>query len=81
MLSYPRSATMDLASLSACPCPQLISAAYWQAAPWYQQLALWLVAEEAKGAESPWANYITLLPRTVATPLHWSPEQVPNVDW
>jgi hypothetical protein len=81
MLSYPRTAIMDLASLTSCPCPQLIAEAYWQKAPWYQQLGLWIVAEKAKGAESPWANYIALLPRTLSTPLHWTPDQLDELQY
>jgi len=42
LVSYPRSAAMDLAQQGAkCPCSELIDEAYWQAAPWYQQLGLW----------------------------------------
>ena len=35
MISYPRSAIMDLASHTQCPCPELIQESYWQAAPWW----------------------------------------------
>ena len=76
MLSYPRSAVMDLASLTSCPCPELIDNGYWKAAPWYQQLGLWLVAEQAKGCASKWANYIALLPDSIPTPAHWTEEQL-----
>jgi hypothetical protein len=67
---------MDLASQTSCPCPQLIQEQYWHAAPWYQQLALWIIAEEDKGGASPWAEYIALLPRQLNTPLHWTEEQL-----
>jgi hypothetical protein len=56
--------------------PQLIQEEYWHAAPWYEQLALWIIAEEDKGGASPWAEYIALLPRKLNTPLHWTQEQL-----
>lgn len=77
LIAYPRAAAMDLAAQgSVCPCPELIDAKFWNSAPWYLQLGLWLVAEEAKGESSKWASYIALLPRTLSTPVHWSSSQL-----
>ena len=72
LLSYPRSATMDLATLHGCPCTQLVSAQFWEESPWYMQLALWLIAEEEKGDASQWASYISALPSTLDTPVCWT---------
>ena len=76
LLSFPRSATMDLATVHSCPCEELVPAHFWEAQPWYMQLALWLISEEKKGAASQWAAYIKGLPDRVDAPVRWSPEQL-----
>jgi hypothetical protein len=72
LVSYPRTLTMDLASLNGCPCAELVDEAYWTSAPWYVQLGLWLISEEIKGPLSHWAPYIALLPRSISVPLSWT---------
>jgi len=76
ILSYPRAVTMDMASLSGCPCAHFVDEAYWKGSPWYVQLALWLLSEEAKGLASEWSPYIALLPRTISVPLDWTDVQL-----
>lgn len=39
-------------------------------------MALFVVAERAKGAASQWHGYISTLPATPQSPLFWSPEQL-----
>ena len=55
LVSYPRSATMDLASATECPCPDLVDPAFWDGIPeqWFVKLALWLVSEQRKGNPKP----------------------------
>lgn len=76
LLSFPRSATMDLATVHGCPCEELVPAPFWEAQPWYMQLALWLIAEEARGADSKWAAYVATLPETVDVPALWPSAQL-----
>jgi len=40
-----------------------------------------ILAEEAKGVGSQWASYIALLPRTLNTPLHWTPGQLSKLHY
>jgi hypothetical protein len=52
-----------------------VSADVWLSFPWYAQLALWVLAERAKGSSSRWAAYLELLPlaeRRLDTPYHWA---------
>jgi hypothetical protein len=56
-----------------------VDAQFWEASPWYLQLALLLVAEEAKGSASRWAPYISGLPREVALPVAWDPADLGDV--
>jgi len=79
LVSFPRRATLDLRALSSCPCSELVDAQFWEASPWYLQLALLLVAEEAKGSASRWAPYISGLPREVALPVAWDPADLGDV--
>ena len=44
------------------------------------QLALFLVAERAKGADSEWAGYLASLPVRPQTPLFWTPDQLALLD-
>ena len=44
------------------------------------QLALLLVAERAKGADSAWAGYLASLPERPESPLFWTPEQLALLD-
>ncbi|KAG8465758.1 hypothetical protein KFE25_005328 [Diacronema lutheri] len=75
LVSLPRAAAMDLGTLTQVPVPPaLASAECWLSLPWFAQLALWVLAEEAKGPASRWAAYIELLPlegRALDTPYHW----------
>jgi len=76
LLKYPRSVTMDLASHNECPCADFVDADFWKSATWFVQLALWVLAEERKGAASQWAPYINLLPRDIAVPRDWTDEEL-----
>lgn len=75
-LAFPRSTTMDLRTAEECPCSDLVDPSYWETAPWFLQLGLWLVAEEQKGSSSPWAAYIATLPREVDSVLDWTTEEL-----
>jgi len=44
------------------------------------QLALFLVAEKAKGAGSQWAGYLASLPDRPQSPLFWTAEQLVLLD-
>ncbi len=44
------------------------------------QLALFLVAERAKGADSEWAGYLASLPDQPESPLFWTPDQMVLLD-
>ena len=44
------------------------------------QLALFLVAERAKGADSEWAGYLASLPDQPESPLFWTPRQLELLD-
>lgn len=76
LVSLPRDAAMDLALLTEVPVPpSLCSAELFVSLPWFAQLALWVLAEEAKGSSSRWAAYIELLPlqgRPLDTPYRWA---------
>ncbi|KAJ1490485.1 hypothetical protein T484DRAFT_1777220 [Baffinella frigidus] len=78
LCSYPRSATMDLSSVTECPCTDLVDAVFWDGIPeqWFVKLALWLVSEKRKGADSRWSEYIALLPSEMSTPFHWTDAQL-----
>ena len=81
LLSYPRSVTMDLASLDDCPCAEYVDADFWKNATWFVQLALWVLAEERKGAASEWAPYISMLPRDMAVPRDWSDAELSLLEY
>lgn len=77
LFAFPMDTTMDLARTPSCPCPQLIDAQFWETSDtWYVKMALWLVAEEAKGADSQFAEYIKYMPSTCSSPNSWSDEEV-----
>ena len=76
LLSYPRAATMDMASLKGCPCADLVDETYWKQSPWFVQFGLWLLSEETKGPASAWAPYIASLPRTLSLALDWTDAQL-----
>jgi hypothetical protein len=76
LLSYPRAATMDMASLKCCPCADLVDETYWKQSPWFVQFGLWLLSEETKGPDSAWAPYIASLPRTLSLALDWTDAQL-----
>ena len=78
LVSYPRSATMDLASATECPCADLVDPAFWDGIleQWFVKLALWLVSEQRKGVDSQWSEYIALLPSEMPTPFHWTDAQL-----
>ena len=44
------------------------------------QLALFLIAERAKGPTSQWSGYIATLPAVSPVPLFWSPPQMALLD-
>jgi hypothetical protein len=79
IVSYPRSATMDLTLATKCPCSELVDSKCWDSIPdgeWFVKLALWLVSEKHKGEGSRWKEYISLLPTTTTTPFHWTDTQL-----
>jgi hypothetical protein len=79
LFAFPMDATMDLGRNPSCPCPQLIDAEFWETSDtWYVKMALWLVAEEAKGSDSQFAEYIKYMPSTCSSPNSWSNTQVGN---
>jgi hypothetical protein len=41
----------------------------------YVGLALWVLAERARGASSEWASYMASLPERINTPILWDPAQ------
>jgi hypothetical protein len=76
LLSYPRAVTMDMSSLTDCPCTNFVDGNYWKSCLWFVQLGLWLLSEESKGSDSAWAPYIASLPQSLSRPMDWTDGQL-----
>ena len=76
LLSYPRAVTMDMSSLTDCPCTNFVDGNYWKSCLWFVQLGLWLLSEETKGSDSAWAPYIASLPQSLSRPMDWTDGQL-----
>eukprot|EP00965_Chrysotila_dentata_P090142 2975404-Pleurochrysis_carterae.AAC.1 len=79
MLRVPRGRCLDLAIAPTTPCPQLVPNGLWETLAWYERLALWLLAEKARGADSAIVGYVSYLPPPHAfddAPLSWTEEEL-----
>jgi len=75
----PRGRCLDLAIAPTTPCPQLVPNGLWETLAWYERLALWLLAEKARGADSAIVGYVSYLPPPHAfddAPLSWTEEEL-----
>ena len=53
----------------------------WSQLPWYAQLALKLLHEQALGPKSQYADYLAALPRRVDLPVLWSGEELQQLQY
>ncbi|WIA22825.1 hypothetical protein OEZ86_009775 [Tetradesmus obliquus] len=76
IVSVPRGKALTLPPKQRCPCPEFVSAAYWDASPWYVKLAVRLLHEQGKGQQGELREWLQQLPRRVDSPVNWSQELV-----
>ncbi|GBF88574.1 hypothetical protein Rsub_01289 [Raphidocelis subcapitata] len=81
ILSVPRGAAITLPPKQRCPCPEFVTPAFWDAAPWFVRLGVRLLAERAKGPSSGLAPYLQQLPKAVDTPVSWSGERLQQLQY
>lgn len=74
-VSIPRSLFLSLDAVADEPAPHPGGEVWTLAA-----LSAWLLREVARGAESPWAPYLRLLPAYVPLPLHFPPSVLAELD-
>ena len=84
----PRGRTLDLASVAQgeSPCPDLAPPRLWSSLAWYERLAVWLLAERERGAESAVSGYISYLPQPGCAsfydaPLHWGEDELRELQY
>jgi len=81
IISVPRPAALTLPPRQRCPCPEYVSAEYWDAAPWFVKLGLRLLAEKRRGAGSALAQYLQQLPKSVDTPVTWTDDRLQQLQY
>lgn len=75
LVQLPRALTLQLRAVNPPP-PSGVSPVIWEAAPWYAQMAMLLLHARAGGGGVDLSAYIDALPREFDTPLHWSEEEL-----
>ncbi|KIZ03308.1 hypothetical protein MNEG_4645 [Monoraphidium neglectum] len=81
ILSVPRAAALTLPPRQRCPCPEYVTAEFWDAAPWFARLGVRLLAERAKGGASRLQRYLQQLPKDLDTPVTWSDERLQQLQY
>lgn len=81
VLSVPRQAALTLPPKQRCPCPEYVTAEFWDSAPWFVKLGVALLAEKKKGAGSRLHQYIQQLPKDVDQPVTWSDERLQQLQY
>jgi hypothetical protein len=81
ILSVPRAAALTLPPRQRCPCPEYVTAEFWDVAPWFARLGVRLLAERAKGGASRLQRYLQQLPKDVDTPVTWSDERLQQLQY
>ena len=77
LLSVPKKSVLQVNTLDvrSSLLPSLISSETWKKMPWYARLALVLLSKKDSESEY-WQQWIEMLPSTFDHPLHWSEQEL-----
>ncbi|KAL3142193.1 hypothetical protein ABBQ38_002543 [Trebouxia sp. C0009 RCD-2024] len=81
IVSLPRRLALSVSAGQPCPIPHLVPVQLWSSTNKHLQLALLLLDEFKKGTASKWHPYIAALPTSCDTLVHWSEEELEELQY
>eukprot|EP00752_Nemacystus_decipiens_P012799 g11334.t1 len=81
MVVVPSESALVTTTDQLCPFPEWVSKDYWAKSPWQVRLALLLLREKQKGAESKLQPWISRLPESFGTPVTWSKAELSELQY
>eukprot|EP00903_Cladosiphon_okamuranus_P005684 g5647.t1 len=81
MVVVPSESALVTTTDQLCPFPEWVDKDYWAKSPWQVRLALLLLREKQKGAESTLQPWISRLPESFGTPVTWSEAELSELQY